>query len=295
MRQSLTFAGFFSRNRPAFLWSLGLFLGGTAAGLFLPREAHYALFDALLTKADRMGEISVYSLFLNNLGVALLAAAGGLLVAVTPLLLLLNGLMLGGMLSLFSPVLGWGNVLASVMLHGVWEIAALVMASGIGLAVSRRVLGMQPQRDTARELFHTGAGVLIKICLPLLALAAVLEMTVSQAVVRRAMQSASLHAKWDDILPVLQSEGWQLQGLSLYDYIELRREFPELQHPLPALGRFTNRQAQLKRLYYTDHQHRRVMMDSAPERLLSIKGTLWIYRDTDGLFHFWETNRPGYQ
>jgi len=125
------------------------------------------------------GQLGAFAgrLFQHNARIALLAFAVGIAGGVpTAGLLLTNGLMLGGFTALYaSRGLGW-EVWGWLLVHGVTELGAVVLAGAAGLAVGRAVLA--PGRwDRSEALRRTGrqAGTVALGAAGMLAIAAGME------------------------------------------------------------------------------------------------------------------------
>lgn len=85
----------------------------------------------------------------NNLGVAFVAFAGGMLAgAGTVLLLVLNGVVLGAAFGLYANQQVLGVILAFVLPHGVMELTAICLAGAAGLTLGSALL--VPGRRTRR-------------------------------------------------------------------------------------------------------------------------------------------------
>lgn len=128
----------------------------------------------------------------NNLQVAFFAFAGGALGGVgTAYVLLQNGLLLGAVLGLAQAHGLAGPLVAFVASHGVIELSVVVIAGAGGLRVAWGLLrpGLLARRD-ALALAGREAVQLILGCVPLLALAGLLEGFVSPS----ALPAEAKHA-----------------------------------------------------------------------------------------------------
>lgn len=117
----------------------------------------------------------------NNIQVAFFAFAGGAVAGVgTTYVLIQNGLMLGAVFGLAHAYGLGGTLLAFVSSHGVIELSVVVIAGAAGLKVGWALLrpGLLARRD-ALAIASRDAVQLILGCVPLLAIAGLLEAFVS--------------------------------------------------------------------------------------------------------------------
>lgn len=116
-------------------------------------------------------------IMLNNIRVAFLAFAGGMLLGLGALLVLIqNGVMLG---TIGAMVAHYGLSLAFwsfVVPHGVIELSVIFMAGGAGLMIGDAILrpGLLPRTDAIAATARTAAAILGG-CIPLLMIAGTIE------------------------------------------------------------------------------------------------------------------------
>jgi len=188
----------FSASRGAFLLATALLAAGIAAGalavaldpgvaeLLVPRSIREAVASRhvwtrdLLAVAPGVGGSWIIR---NNVTVASLAFVGGLgLGLVTGALLLVNGLVLGAVVT-FAWQGGQGHsFLAFVSAHGPAELLALLLASAGGLRLAGALLlpGEAPRGALLSARGREGAR-LLAVVVPLLVLVGIVEATVSPA------------------------------------------------------------------------------------------------------------------
>jgi uncharacterized membrane protein SpoIIM required for sporulation len=119
----------------------------------------------------------------NNMGVAIMAWAGGALLGLGALwVVLLNGLLLGVVIGTTMPYEMTGRLLEFVAAHGPLEITLILVSAGAGLEMGRALLaaGDRPRADAVREA-ALQALVVLGGCLPWFALLAIVESYVSPA------------------------------------------------------------------------------------------------------------------
>jgi uncharacterized membrane protein SpoIIM required for sporulation len=119
----------------------------------------------------------------NNMGVAILAWAGGALAGLGALwVVLLNGLLLGVVVGTTLPYDMTGRLLEFVAAHGPLEITLILVSAGAGLEMGRALVlsGDRPRAEAVREA-ALSALVVLGGCLPWFLLLGVVESFVSPA------------------------------------------------------------------------------------------------------------------
>jgi uncharacterized membrane protein SpoIIM required for sporulation len=117
----------------------------------------------------------------NNISVALTAWTGGVLAGVVPLyVVLLNGLMLGAILSVTMHYSMAGDLLEFISAHGLLELTLILVSAAAGLALGRALVsaGDRPRAQALREASRDSLGVLLG-CVPWFAVLALVEVFVS--------------------------------------------------------------------------------------------------------------------
>ncbi len=157
-----------------------------ATGFFLPAGYSERVLEMLQDYLKGV-PFTYPGLFLNNVAAALILFAGGFLLALPSLAsFYLNFLVLG---TVFRSSINAGRAglfAAGVLPHGVFEIPAVIISFALGLALAfdlvERIAG---RRQTAfRKVFADLARVFALTVLPLLALAAALEVWVTPLILR---------------------------------------------------------------------------------------------------------------
>jgi uncharacterized membrane protein SpoIIM required for sporulation len=127
--------------------------------------------------------VSSSSIATNNMGVAILAWAGGALAGLGALwVVLMNGFMLGVVVGATLPFDMTGRLLTFVAAHGPLEITLILVSAGAGLDMGRALVvsGDRPRAETARES-ALDALVVLGGCLPFFLLLGFVEGFVSPA------------------------------------------------------------------------------------------------------------------
>ena len=165
------------------------------------REAHnpYADTDELRTvlfgETEELGGLGYFTsmLFTNNTRVALLAFALGIAGGIpTAGIMLNNGLTLGAITALYvERGLGW-EVFGWLLVHGVTELAAVILAGAAGLTIGRAVLAPgRWSRGEALKRAGRQAGLIAMGCACMLLVAAFME-----GFTRQLLDSTPLRWVW---------------------------------------------------------------------------------------------------
>jgi uncharacterized membrane protein SpoIIM required for sporulation len=136
---------------------------------------------ALATSGELAGFSSL--LFTNNTRISLIAFALGITWGIgTALLLWYNGLLMGALAAVFVEAGELGGFATGVLPHGVLEVPACLIGGGAGFVLARALIRARPW-PRLEELARAGrlALWLVAGCVPLLAVAAVLEAGVARA------------------------------------------------------------------------------------------------------------------
>ncbi|MDD3856678.1 MAG: stage II sporulation protein M [Methanoculleus sp.] len=150
-------------------------IGAQAAALFAEQVVGDLLSDPPAVLAGK--------LFLNNLVACLLLFLGGAsLGVVTMLILSVNGLLIGAIAELVRQQQGMLFIAAALVPHGIFEIPAFLIAGGLGLLLGRGLIdewhGTADAAAEARPL----ARLFLRLVVPLIAVAAVVEAFITPAI-----------------------------------------------------------------------------------------------------------------
>lgn len=191
-----TFPRAFRAAWPYTLAAFAMFLAGallaTLAMLIAPDQTARALLPPELIATVRsgrlwinipseVGSVAAASIMTNNIQVAFYAFAGGALLGLGTLFVLVNnGISIGAVLT-FTSLNGLGLPLLSfIMPHGIIELTVIFVAGGAGLRLGKALLapGLLGRREALIEAARR-AVLLILGCAPLLVVAGTLEGFVS--------------------------------------------------------------------------------------------------------------------
>jgi stage II sporulation protein M len=133
---------------------------------------------------DDAPPVLAFKIFLNNLGACLLLFLGGASFgAVTIMVLMFNGMVIGAILEVVRAQQGLLYVAAAILPHGIFEIPSFLLAGAFGLLLGQALMmewqGYGDAADTARKLGRQ----FVRIVIPLLAVAAFVEAFITPAVV----------------------------------------------------------------------------------------------------------------
>lgn len=142
-----------------------------------PTASHKVLYDTIYgAKTDGLGSFAAF-LFQHNAQVCMFSFALGFAFCVpTAMLLIANGTTLGAMLAVFAAKgLGWGFA-GWIMIHGVTEFFAIILAGAAGFKIGLAVAfpGDRTRLDAAAEAGRASGGVMAGVVLMLI-LAGLLE------------------------------------------------------------------------------------------------------------------------
>jgi uncharacterized membrane protein SpoIIM required for sporulation len=159
--------------------------------LMTSAEARAAFFERSAVPVASNMAFGSY-LFMHNTKVGLLAFATGMLAGVPTLLLLLyNGLMLGGFSAIFVRDAWPIEYLAWILPHGIPELTAITTCGAAGLVLGAAIAmpGRLGMRRAVREAIAP-AGLLFGASLPLFALAALTESFVRESLLPTGIRLA---------------------------------------------------------------------------------------------------------
>jgi stage II sporulation protein M len=126
------------------------------------------------------------AIFLNNTLKTVLAILLGSLFGIIPAVFLLgNGIALGVIFSLSAQTRGLWLSLLSIVPHGLLELPAVFLGTSIGLMVGSRVMKQffRPPKTTIGSELVQGLRFFIKVILPLLFIAALVEAFLTSALI----------------------------------------------------------------------------------------------------------------
>jgi stage II sporulation protein M len=113
---------------------------------------------------------------LNNLEACLLIFFGGVsLGAISILIIILNGFVIGSVIASVRGEHGFLFLAAAILPHGLFEIPAFVIAGALGLSLAREVWLETKGRGDAANVAQSLGMVFIKVVVPLISLAAFIE------------------------------------------------------------------------------------------------------------------------
>lgn len=129
--------------------------------------------------------ILALAIFANNFVKALLLIPSGAVFGLPPIAFIaFNGLILGVVFNYSAANLGVWTTLAGILPHGVLEIPAILMASGLALNVGWEVWMKVLGRDgKPKATIKEGLKTCLRVILPLLVVAALIEVYVTPLIV----------------------------------------------------------------------------------------------------------------
>ncbi len=172
---------------PIFALCSFLFLFSLAMGYALGGEMSGSSLQDLLGTFPDISNMGIPELFgyvvANNALKSLLFMVGGLLGGILPLFFVIfNGFFIGWVAYSLGSTMGLGFVAAGLVPHGIFEIPAIILAMSMGMHLGYALLNrLRGQGDLWREA-RLALGLFVNRVLPLLVLAAVIEVTVTPVV-----------------------------------------------------------------------------------------------------------------
>jgi len=123
-------------------------------------------------------------IFINNLSTcALLFLGGASLGVVTVLILTVNGLLIGAVMELVRQQQGLLFIAAALVPHGIFEIPSFLIAGGLGLLLGQELIAEWHGRGDAAAGALSLARLFLRVVVPLLAVAAIVEAFITPAII----------------------------------------------------------------------------------------------------------------
>lgn len=170
-------------NLVVILFFLGALLGWFGYPLFEERVDEFIkkIYAGVIVEDDFWG--TVKNIFLRNASTTIILVASGILIFPAILIIGGNGLVVG-IVARHANKNGieLGRILISLIPHGVFELPALFISAGLGMNIGWSILHPEGQSrvKTGIKALKYGLLAFITVVIPLLVLAAFLEMAVSK-------------------------------------------------------------------------------------------------------------------
>ena len=137
-------------------------------------------FDQFSQNFAFLGELNAVSIFffifLNNSIKTFIALISGFFFGIAPLLFVItNGNIIGLVTAIAETKIGISLVVASLLPHGIFEIPAILLASGYGLWLGYRFFRMLAFKEPFKMYFSFAFRKYFQIILPMLLIAAIIE------------------------------------------------------------------------------------------------------------------------
>lgn len=117
-------------------------------------------------------------IFLNNGIKVFMAVALGIVIGFYPtLLLLVNGFIVGSVVTVGGMTIGWDKTLAGILPHGLIELPVFIIGGAIGLMLGAKVIDkiFKKNKTPIKPEFYKAIGFTVKVLIPLLFIAAIIE------------------------------------------------------------------------------------------------------------------------
>lgn len=153
-------------------------------GMFLPSSIRKSLISELFEHIIQV-EFSITGIFLNNLAVAFTQFLGGLLFGIPTLILTIqNFTILGALYSQMS--VQKLNFIITILPHGIFEFGAAIFSAVLGFILTLKIVRFGYIRFyNYREVFLQAFKYFILIVLPLLIIAAVIEVAITPRLIEK--------------------------------------------------------------------------------------------------------------
>jgi stage II sporulation protein M len=140
-------------------------------------------FEGVLTGSTQ--EI-ILKVFLRNTSASIIMLMAGITVILTLAILFLNGFFVG-LIIMFAMDRGiniW-SVLFGIIPHGTFELPAIFLSAALGMRVGLKIISQKGRRiKAASEAIREASAVYLLVVVPLLIIAAVVEILVSRHMIR---------------------------------------------------------------------------------------------------------------
>lgn len=159
-----------------FFVSLGIYLS-PATG-----DATVAELRQWVMPVVELGPLGILTfVIINNVVKALLVIISGVLLGVPALLFIaVNGMTIGSLAGAIGAKAGYTVVVAGLLPHGIIELPALVLATALGFSLGKEALFWMLRRESnLKAQFRSAFSVYVKVVLPALVVAAIIEVTVT--------------------------------------------------------------------------------------------------------------------
>lgn len=185
------------KSKRVFLLSLAatllIFFGGGVAGYYLAASGDPAAQTLMKTVtegvfsqvADDSSLMLAAKIFLNNLQACVILFLGGATFGLLTIFILLsNGLVIGIFVNEIKDVIGPLGLAAGLAPHGIFELPAIFISGALGLALAMAlVTELMGRGDAVAEATRMG-GQFLRIVVPLLVVAAIIEGFITPALLQ---------------------------------------------------------------------------------------------------------------
>jgi stage II sporulation protein M len=177
------------------IFILALFLGFVAVSA--NAEAGTALMNFLRNEifadvGEGGGLMLFIKIFLNNLEACVLLFLGGAsLGLVTLLIISLNGMVIGGVIGIVGTERGLPFMAAAIIPHGIFEIPAFIIAGALGLSLAHALWDEFKGSGDVASAGVNLARTFLRIVLPLVLIAAAIEVFVTPLVISLILAGGS--------------------------------------------------------------------------------------------------------
>jgi stage II sporulation protein M len=123
-------------------------------------------------------------IFMNNLQACILLFLGGVTLGVLTLFIIAsNGVIIGGIIEIVREEKGLLYVAAAIVPHGIFEIPSFIISASLGFVLGGALLSEWHGEGDAAETARSHAWIFLRVVVPLVAIAAVIEAFITPQVI----------------------------------------------------------------------------------------------------------------
>ena len=143
------------------------------------------LFEKLRNEFEPLLNLPVYliplAIFANNTIKSFFLILSGVIVGVIPFLFIgYNGYIIGLIINIAGQERGIGNVILSLLPHGILEIPAVLLSGGLGIWIGAGVLKtLAGNKEDVRSRVGYSLRIFLRVVVPMLFVAAIIETFIS--------------------------------------------------------------------------------------------------------------------
>lgn len=165
--------------------SAGLLIFFVSVGFYVSPITGADTVNAMRQWVEPVVEMGPWSILtfviVNNVVKALVITVSGLMLGLPSLLFIaINGVTVGSLAGAVGAKAGYVIVAAGLLPHGIIELPALVLATALGFSLGKEAVFWMLRREShLKAQFRNSLSIYLKVVLPLLVIAAIIEVTIT--------------------------------------------------------------------------------------------------------------------